>query len=63
MSGFWKIFKQTAYFRVSWSIQDIIINYFLNRRKLKESKSLHINAKEIIDKLDNNEFNKHRVKK
>jgi hypothetical protein len=63
MSGFWKIFKQTAYFRISWSIQDSIIAYFQNRKKINDAKSLIKNKSDIITKLENNEFNRYRVKK
>ena len=63
MSDFWRIFKQTAYFRISWNIQDAFINYFIMRKKTKERQSIIRNADEIIEKINNNEFNKYRVKK
>tara|TARA_Y100000589_G_C26794595_1_gene483176 strand:- start:305 stop:496 length:192 start_codon:yes stop_codon:yes gene_type:complete len=60
---FWRIFKDVAYFRISWRIQDIFIDAFKTYEKEKEKQSIENNIDEIKDKVYNNKFNAHRKKK
>ena len=61
--SFWKIFEKTAYFRLSWHIQDQIINSFRNTKKSANKISMSNNKDKIIDKVYNNKFTEKRIKK
>jgi hypothetical protein len=61
--SFWKIFEKTAYFRLSWHIQDQIINSFRSAKNSVNKISMLNNKDKIIDKVYNNEFSKKRIKK
>ncbi len=63
MGEFWKMFEKTAYFRVSWLIQDHIIGVFKKSKRKAERQSIEDNSGEIIDKVYNNPFYKNRKKK
>jgi|LauGreDrversion2_6_1035139.scaffolds.fasta_scaffold186972_2 hypothetical protein len=67
MSRFWSIFRDTAYFRISWSIQDSITNVVKSSQRAaqaqKEMDSLRSNSEEIIDAVYNNDFERNREKK
>ncbi len=62
--SFWDIFKKTAYFRISWHIQDIFINGFnkirYNSEKAEQLRTMRENRKEINDALHNNPFSRKR---
>ena len=60
MSGFWDVFKKTAYFRFSWFIQDKMIESVDEIQKMSEQSSLEKNKGKIIDAVYVNEFSKHR---
>jgi hypothetical protein len=60
MSGFWDVFKKTAYFRFSWFIQDKMIESVGEIQKMSEQSSLEKNKGKIIDAVYDNEFSKHR---
>lgn len=64
--GFWDIFKKTAYFRISWHIQDIFIDSFNKARysakKAEEHRLLRKNNRDINKALYDNPFNKKRKK-
>lgn len=62
MRGFWKIFKETAYFRLSWSVQDLFINAFTAAKREKYREALENNKLDILNELNNNEFVKYRKK-
>ena len=61
--SFWKIFEKTAYFRLSWHIQDQILNSFRSAKNSVNKISMLNNKDKIIDKVYNNEFSKKRIKK
>tara|TARA_B110001452_G_C15220272_1_gene423030 strand:- start:1822 stop:2010 length:189 start_codon:yes stop_codon:yes gene_type:complete len=61
--SFWEIFKKTAYFRISWKIQDEIINSANRSKRNAEIQSMNRNIKEISDKVYNNKFSEARRKK
>ena len=61
--SFWKIFEKTAYFRLSWHIQDQILNSFRSAKNSVNKMSMLNNKEKIIDKVYNNEFSKKRIKK
>ena len=61
--SFWEIFKKTAYFRISWRIQDEIINSVNRSKRNAEIQSMNRNIKEISDKVYNNKFSEARRKK
>jgi len=61
--SFWEIFKKTAYFRISWRVQDEIINSANRANKNAEIQSMNRNIHEISDKVYNNKFSKARRKK
>ena len=61
--SFWEIFKKTAYFRISWRVQDEIINSANRAKKNAEIQSMNRNIHEISDKVYNNKFSKARRKK
>tara|TARA_R110000851_G_scaffold307938_1_gene466662 strand:- start:220 stop:420 length:201 start_codon:yes stop_codon:yes gene_type:complete len=65
--GFWKTFEKVAHFRLSWHIQDKIINSYnsvKNSNKKSASRASMLNNKnEIIDKVYNNNFSEKRIKK
>lgn len=58
--SFWEIFKNTAYFRISWKIQDELINLHARSQRRAELRSLEENKDEIIDKVYNNKFTRAR---
>ena len=60
---FWRVFKDTAYFRLSWKVQNIFLNSFKKYNRSKEIQSLNNNIEEIKDKVYNNNFSKKRIKK
>jgi len=67
MSDFWNIFKKTAYFRISWHIQDVFLDTY-NKMKFSDEeaqrrRSLRKNARKINKALYDNPFNKRRKKK
>lgn len=61
--SFWEIFKKTAYFRISWRIQDEIINSVNRSKRNAEIQSMNRNIKEISDKVYQNKFSEARRKK
>lgn len=61
--SFWKIFEKTAYFRLSWHIQDQIINSFRSAKNSVNKISMLNNKDKIVDKVYNNKFSKKRIKK
>jgi hypothetical protein len=67
MSRFWNIFRDLAYFRISWKIQNDMIgsvNEAVNEyKKSSKSQSIQNNIEKIKDKVYNNNFNKNRIKK
>lgn len=67
MSDFWRIFKRTAYFRLSWSIQDSFISAIrqsqTNKKLKEERESLVSNQEEILNAIYDNDFQRHREKK
>ena len=60
--SFWEIFKKTAYFRISWRIQDEIINSVNRSKRNAEIQSMNRNIKEISDKVYQNKFSEARRK-
>jgi len=60
---FWRVFKDTAYFRLSWKIQNSLLDSFKTYNRSKETQSLNNNIEEIKDKVYNNNFTKKRLKK
>ncbi|MAU35854.1 MAG: hypothetical protein CMD14_00585 [Flavobacteriales bacterium] len=66
MSGFWDIFKKTAYFRASWHIQDLFIDSYNKIRytaeKAEQMRSMRRNSKEINKALNDNPFARKRKK-
>jgi hypothetical protein len=67
MSRFWSIFRDTAYFRLSWSIQDSLIRFVRSsQRKVeiqKERDSIRRNSEEIIKAVYDNDFERSRSRK
>ena len=67
MSEFWNIFKKTAYFRVSWHIQDVLIDSYNKIRydleKAEQMKLMRKNRKEINTALNDNAFSRKRKKR
>ena len=67
MSGFWDIFKKTAYFRASWHIQDKLIDSYNKTKyyveKARDLRTMRENRKEINDALYNNPFSRKRNKR
>jgi hypothetical protein len=67
MSRFWSIFRDTAYFRISWSIQDSFIRFVRSsQRKVeiqKERDSIRRNSEEIIKAVYDNDFERSRYRK
>ena len=64
--SFWNVFKNTAYARASWAIQDkIIVNVNDIQEAAAEQErmdSMIENSSEIIDAIYNNPFTKERNK-
>tara|TARA_B100001741_G_C16366107_1_gene510981 strand:+ start:182 stop:385 length:204 start_codon:yes stop_codon:yes gene_type:complete len=67
MSGFWDIFKKTAYFRTSWYIQDIFIDGYnkmkYSAERAEQLRTMRKNKREINDALHNNPFSRKRKKR
>ena len=63
MSRFWNIFRDLAYFRISWKIQNDMIGAVNEYKKSSKSQSIQNNIENIKDKVYNNNFNKNRIKK
>jgi len=63
MRDFWKVFEKTAYFRISWSIQDSFLNFFQKNKKNALNKRIQENSEDIKNKVYNNPFYKNRQKK
>lgn len=60
---FWRIFKDTLYFRLSWKIQNDFLKGYNKEKEGQNQKSINNNIDEIKNKVYNNKFNKHRNKK
>jgi len=63
MYRFWNIFRDLAYLRISWKIQNDIIGAVNKYKKSSKSQSIQNNIENIKDKVYNNNFNKNRIKK
>jgi hypothetical protein len=67
MSEFWNIFKKTAYFRISWHIQDVLIDSCNKIRydleKAEQMRLMRKNRKEINTALNDNTFSRKRKKR
>jgi hypothetical protein len=60
---FWRIFKDTLYFRLSWKIQNDFLKGYNKEKERQSEQSLKNNIDEIKNKVYNTKFNKHRNKK
>ena len=60
---FWRIFKDTLYFRLSWKIQNDFLKGYNKEKEGQNQKSINNNIDEIKNKVSDNKFNKHRNKK
>jgi hypothetical protein len=64
---FWNIFRDLAFLRISWSIQNKFISSYENLsrsvKKELDKKILKNNINDIKDKVYNNNFTKKRLKK
>jgi hypothetical protein len=64
--SFWNVFKNTAYLRASWAIQDKIIDTVNDIQESSEEQqrveSMIENSDKIIDAVYNNPFTKERNK-
>lgn len=61
--SFWEVFKKTAYFRISWRIQDEMIKSVNRAQRNAEIQSMNRNIKEISDKVYKNKFSEARRRK
>lgn len=60
---FWRIFKDTLYFRLSWKIQDYFLSSYSKETEGQNQKSINDNIDDITDKVYNNKFIRSRKKK
>jgi hypothetical protein len=60
---FWRIFKDTLYFRLSWRIQDYFLSSYRKEKERLTHKSINDNIDDITDKVYNNKFSRSRKKK
>lgn len=58
--SFWDVFKKTAYFRLSWKIQDELISSAKQIKRSNELRSIQENREDIVDKVYNNSFTRKR---
>ena len=58
--SFWDVFKKTAYFRLSWKIQDELISSAEQIKRSNELRSIQENREDIVDKVYNNSFTRKR---
>jgi len=60
---FWRIFKDTLYFRLSWKIQNGFLKGYSKEKERQNQKSINDNIDDINDKVYNNKFSRSRKKK